>query len=45
MFLTSGETFNIISWSSNKIKRVVQSVIGAETLACVDIYHRGGNQS
>ena len=36
VFLTNGETFNIISWSSNKIKRVVHSVFGAETLACVD---------
>jgi hypothetical protein len=36
VFLTNGETYNILSWSSNKIKRVVHSVFGAETLACVD---------
>ena len=36
VFLTNGVNFNIMSWSSNKIKRVVHSVFGAETLACVD---------
>jgi len=36
VFVTNGKVFNIVSWSSNKIKRVVHSVFGAETLACVD---------
>ena len=36
VFLTNGVNFNIVSWSSKKIKRKVHSVFGAETLACLD---------
>ena len=36
VFLTNGDNSNIVSWSSNKIKRKVHSVFGAETLACMD---------
>ena len=36
IFVTNGVVTVPISWSSNKIKRVVHSVFGAETLGCVD---------
>ena len=36
VFLTNGKTANLIDWSSRKIKRVVHSAFGAETLACID---------
>jgi len=36
VFLSDGHQASLIAWSSNKIKRVVHSVYGAETLGCVD---------
>ena len=36
VFLTNGTIANAITWSSNKVKRVVHSVFGAETLGCID---------
>ena len=36
VFLCHGSETNLISWSSKKVKRVVHSTFGAETLACVD---------
>ena len=36
VFVTNGKVANPIAWSSNKVKRVVHSVFGAETLGCVD---------
>lgn len=36
VFLSNGVEANLISWSSKKVKRVVHSTFGAETLACVD---------
>ena len=36
VFISDGENANLVAWSSNKIKRTVHSVFGAETLGCVD---------
>ena len=36
IFLTDGKVANLIAWSSNKVKRVVHSIFGAETLSCID---------
>ena len=36
VFLTNGTVANLLAWSSKKIKRVVHSVFGAETFACID---------
>ncbi len=36
IFLTDGIGANLIAWSSNKVKRAVHSVFGAECLSCTD---------
>ena len=36
VFISDGRRANLVAWSSNKIRRVVHSVFGAETLGCVD---------
>ena len=36
IFLTDGEVAHLITWSSNKVKRVVHSIFGAETIGCID---------
>ena len=36
VFISDGRKTSLVAWSSNKIKRVVHSVFGAETLGCVD---------
>ena len=36
VFITNGKVAVPITWSSNKVKRVVHSVFGAETMGCVD---------
>ncbi|KAL5255719.1 hypothetical protein ACHWQZ_G011069 [Mnemiopsis leidyi] len=36
IFLTDGVVANLIAWSSGKVKRVVHSVFGAETLSCTE---------
>ena len=38
VFISDGRRASLVAWSSNKIKRVVHSVFGAETLGCVDGY-------
>ena len=35
VFISDGENANLVAWSSNKIKRTVHSVFGAETYGCV----------
>ena len=36
IFLSDGIAANLIAWSSGKVKRVVHSVFGAETVSCTD---------
>ena len=36
IFISNGKTANLVDWSSRKVKRVVHSAFGAETLACSD---------
>ena len=36
VFISNGKTANLVDWSSRKVKRVVHSAFGAETLACSD---------
>ena len=36
IFLADGNAASLIDWASNKVKRVVHSIFGAETLSCIE---------